>query len=560
MSKIFIVIILIFSSGLLVNSQSIPEHITNKPLYEFIEELANDQMIDLVSAVKPYSRSVIAEMLLEANRQREKLTRRQKDMLDLYLKDFALEAEIQVDSRLVLIQKDTTFLWSFWPPTLNYRDSLFRFNLKPVYGIRYFSNDNGNIRHIYGGLSVNAYIGSNWAVWVSLRDNQQVGARLASPQFLTQELGGSYKSLSGGGRGGEFSEMRAGISWSWSWGSLSLEKDHLEWGDNYHGANILSGRTPSYAMIKLHMKPAPWLDFNYHHGWLQSFVVDSVLSYYPNPGDPIKNVYHNKYIAANFFTVTPFRRLNISLGNSIIYSEMNVQPYYLIPFMFFKSVVHTQRGWGHNHNSAFFVNISSRQIKHLHIYGSWFVDEFSVTRISDPKRTNFTSTKTGMRLSNWPIRDVTLTAEYTYTYPKTFHHRTPVTTYESNNFNLGHYLRDNSRELYLALNVKPVKGLSIDVFYLNAEKGNVVPYVYNPPTPVDSDPFMDEVVWSNNTLAFKARYLFFNNISAFAELHHSDISGFDVDGQLAQEYLDMFTPDFFHGKNNTMIFGFQLGF
>jgi hypothetical protein len=128
----------------------------------------------------------------------------------------------------------------------------------------------------------------------------------------------------------------------WEWGNLSLEKDHLEWGDNYNGANILSGRTPSYAMIKLHMNPAPWLDFNYHHGWLVSQVVDSVQSYYPNPGDPLKTVYRNKYIAANMFTVTPFERLNISVGNSIIYSEMNVQPIYMIPFMFFKSVVHTQ--------------------------------------------------------------------------------------------------------------------------------------------------------------------------------------------------------------------------
>ena len=541
-------------------SQSIPEHISNKPLYDFIDELAGDHIIDLVSVVKPYSRSFIAEKLLEANRQRDKLTRRQKEMVDLYLNDFALETKIKADSKLILMHKDTTFLWSLWPPTLNYRDSLFRFSLKPLYGIRYFSNDSGNLRHTWGGLAVNAYIGNNWAVWASLRDNQQVGARLANPLYLTNELGGSYKSLSGGGKGGEFSEMRAGISWSWSWGSFSLEKDHLEWGDNYHGANILSGRTPSYAMIKLQMKPATWLDFNYHHGWLQSFVVDSVLSYYPNPGDPIKNVYHNKFIAVNMFTVTPFRKLNISLGNSIIYSEMNVQPYYLIPFMFFKSVVHTQRGWGHNHNSAFFVNISSRQIRHLHLYGTLFVDEFSVNRIGDHERTNFTSTKAGMRLSNWPARNVAFTAEYTFTYPKTFQHRTPVTTYETNNFNLGHYLRDNSRDLYLALNVKPVKGLSLDVSYMNAEKGNVVPYVYNPTTPVDSDPFMDEVVWSNNTLAFKAGYLFFNNFSAFAELYHSNIRGFDVDVRSAHEYLDMFTPNLFHGKKNTMVFGFQLGF
>ncbi len=110
------------------------------------------------------------------------------------------------------------------------------------------------------------------------------------------------------------------------------------------------------------------------------------------------------------------------------------------------------------------------------------------------------------------------------------------------------------------MQVKPVKCLSLDLSYLKAEKGNVVPYVYNPPTPVDQDPFMDEVVWSNNTLALKARYLFFNNFSVFAEFYNSDIRGYDVDDRPAQEYLDMFTPGFFHGKNNTFVFGLQLGF
>jgi hypothetical protein len=83
---------------------------------------------------------------------------------------------------------------------------------------------------------------------------------------------------------------------------------------------------------------------------------------------------------------------------------------------------------------------------------------FLVTRIRDDDRTNFTSTKGGFRLSNWPLNNVAMTAEYTFTFPKTYQHRTPVTTYETNNFNLGHYLRDNSRELYLGLQLSQLKG------------------------------------------------------------------------------------------------------
>ncbi len=540
----------------------VPEHISNQPLYDFLDELANDHIISLVSGVKPYSRSFIADRLVEADGQRARLSARQRTELDMYLNDYFLERETGLNSDVRLMERDTSFLWSLLPPVLSYRDSLFRFYLKPVLGVRYFHVKNGEMRHNWGGVAAHAYVGDNWAVWASLRDNQQIGGRLAMPDYLTREMGGNYKGLAGSGGGGEFSEMRGGISWSWSWGSLSLEKDHLEWGDNYNGSNILSGRTPSYGMVRLHMKPAKWLDFNYHHGWLMSEVVDSVMSYYPIPGDPYKMVYRNKFVSANVVTVTPFERLNISAGNLVIYSEPNVRPEYLIPFMFYKSVVHTQTHGvrGHNHNSAMYFNVSSRQIRHLHLYGTWFIDEFSVSRIGDESRTNFTSTKAGMRLSNWPVRNVAVTAEYTFTYPKAFQHRTPVTTYESNNFNLGHYLRDNSRELYLALQVKPFRGLILDVSYLNAEKGNVVPYIYNAPTRVDRDPYMEDVVWSNNTVSLSGRYLFYNNFSVYAEVRMSDIRGYDVDDRPAQEYLDMFTPELFHGRNDIVSFGMQLGF
>ena len=547
---------------MMLMGQALPEHISNQGLYEFLDELANDGIIELASAAKPYPRNLIAKKLVEAKGKAERLTARQGQQLRMYLNDFGLELHEDVTTHLRLFRRDTSFLFSILPPTLISRDSFFRFNLRPILGAHYYTNHNGSILHSWGGAAVNSYVGSNWAVWASLRDNRMDGGRLSGPTMLTQELGGIYKSLTGGGVGGEFSEMRGGIAWSWRWGYLSLEKDHLAWGDGYNGTNILSGRTPSFAMLKLNMHPAKWLEFNYFHGWLMSMVVDSVRTYTPNPGDPERTIFRDKYIAANLFTLKPWPRLHISFGNSVIYSDMGVYPAYLIPFMFYKSIVHTQTAGvrGHNHNSAMFFNISSRQIRHLHLYATLFVDEFSVSRIGDPTRTNFTSTKAGMRLSNWPIRNVSLTAEYTFTYPKTFQHRTLSTTFESNRYQLGHYLRDNARELFLNLGIKPLAGLTFDVSYLMAQKGNVVPYIYNSPTPVDEDPFMQEVVWSNETLSLRARYTLYSNVSTFAEVRYMNIQGHSADGREPQHYLNLFTPSLFQGKTNTTVIGLQVGF
>jgi hypothetical protein len=539
----------------------VPEHISNKPLYDFLDELANEQVIGLVSGMKPYPRLFIAEKLSEAKGMRHLMSHRQKHLLEMYLEDYHPElAVIHSSDRRGNAGADPGHRLSVWPPELTYDNGRFRFSAKPIWGIRYYNNENGKVRHTHGGAELHGYVGDNWSAWASLRDNYQTNEILAEPLYLTQLEGGAWKRGVQGRAGGDYSEMRAGIAYSWNWGSIAFQKDQLQWGDNYHGANILSGRTPSYPMIYLKLHPVDWLDFHYQHGWLNSMVVDSLRSVRFYEGHPLRRVHYNKFFAANMATFTPWPRLHLSVGNSVVYSEDNVYPGFLIPFAFFKSVVHSQaQNAGVNHNSAMFLNVSSRQIKHLHLYGSWFCDEFSKVRVGDPERTNFNSTKAGFRLSNWPLRDVALTAEYTFTYPKTFQHRTPTTTFESNRFNLGHYLRDNATELFLAIDIQPWRGLWVQLSFADARKGNIRPYLYGI-GPQDRDPFMEETVWHNTSLNLKARYLLYNNISLFFEWLHQDVQGFEVDDRTAQYYLDRFGPELFHGKTNTLVFGLQMGF
>ena len=50
-------------------------------------------------------------------------------------------------------------------------------------------------------------------------------------------------------------------------------------------------------------------------------------------------------------------------------------------------------------NSQMFFDISSRQIKHLHLYATWFIDEMSVSRFTKDDEWNFFSYKAGFRLN-----------------------------------------------------------------------------------------------------------------------------------------------------------------
>ena len=231
-----------------------------------------------------------------------------------------------------------------------------------------------------------------------------------------------------------------GITYTWKWGSFGAIKDHFVWGDNEHGSNIFSGRTPSFAHLHLHLKPARWLDFNYIHGWLVSNVIDSAKNYYVN-GSLNRQVFRPKYVAANLATITLVKGLDVSIGNSIVYSDQNVNPAYLIPVFFYKSVDHTQTSTGADElgqNAQMFFNISSRNIKNVHLYLSGFIDEISFSNALDEKeQSNFISGKIGMKISNLFHKNIFLTGEYTRTNPITYRHYVATTTFESNGYNMG---------------------------------------------------------------------------------------------------------------------------
>jgi len=80
-----------------LKSQVVYEHISRSNIYDFLDELANGKIIDLNSAVKPYSRAFIAGKLQEASAKQDQLTRRQQKEIEFYMKDYRLE--LQMDTR-----------------------------------------------------------------------------------------------------------------------------------------------------------------------------------------------------------------------------------------------------------------------------------------------------------------------------------------------------------------------------------------------------------------------------------------------------------------------------
>jgi hypothetical protein len=493
-----------------LDAQEVPQSVNNKGIYEFLDELANIHIITINSAIKPYSRLFISIRLKEAEEKREQLNSRQQKELDFYKLDFGKEdfGEKGRKGEGEMGRKGETERGRKRFDLLYYSDSLFSLTINPILGGEVFSNSSGKATYWRNGVEARGYIGK-WGFYASLRDNHE-NPLLGKPEYLTKSEGGHLKGNT--------------------------------------GANIFGGNNPTYVQLKLHISPVKWFDFNYFHGWLNSMVVDSNNSYWitNSYGKDYREVYHKKFIAANMFTFIPLKNLNVSAGNSIVYNDENVNPAYLIPLFFYKSVDHSLTSGIDNMNSQMFLDISSRQIKNLHLYGTLFIDELSVSRFTMKDQWNFFSYKAGFRVTDFPVANLSFTTEFTYTYPLSFQHYVPTLTFENAGYNLGHYLKDNTREWYIALDYRPIRTLNFNLFFSDAIRGPDytalgVPRVGNPP--------LVSVEWQNTSYGIKASYQVINDLYTWFSFTNSDIRGDET-----------WSPVYFFGKKNTLNAGLTFGF
>jgi hypothetical protein len=342
--------------------------------------------------------------------------------------------------------------------------------------------------------------------------------------------------------------MQGGVTYSWKWGYAGLVKDNQQWGNNYNGANIYGGNNPSFMQLRLHLTPAKWFEFNYFHGWMNSMVIDSNSSFWVSNtyGKDYREIYHKKFIAANMFTFTPIKYLNISAGNSIIYDNETINPAYLIPLFFYKSVDHSITSGINNMNSQLFFDISSRQIKNVHLYATMYIDELATSRFSKKDEWNFLSYKAGFRLIDFPVANLSFTTEFTYTYPLTFQHDVPTLTFENAGYNLGHYMKDNSREWYLAFDYRPIRTLDINLFFIDEIRG---PDYVELGTDRVGNPPLTSVEWHNTAIGLKGSYQVINDLFCWFSFTAGNIRG---DAR--------WSAPFFYGRKNTLNMGISFGF
>jgi hypothetical protein len=221
------------------------------------------------------------------------------------------------------------------------------------------------------------------------------------------------------------------------------------------------------------------IDFVYFHAELNSNIVDSALSYHTYSSslvDYYRPVDHSKFMAAHQLEFTVIDGLNLSIGESIVYSDRGPLFIYLIPVMFFKAGEHYNRD---SDNAQFFGSADVNLIPNVNFYLSLFIDELNTDNFFDPNRSRkqvaFTS---GIHTYDLLIENAEFIAEYTRLNPWVYSHKYTAADYTNNGYVLGDWVGQNGDDLYFDLSYRPTRQLKVGGFSEVYRKGGLMDVKY----------------------------------------------------------------------------------
>ncbi|MCH7827270.1 MAG: hypothetical protein IIC75_04745, partial [Bacteroidetes bacterium] len=444
--------------------------------------------------------------------------------------------------RSSLFGKDRYNRWRLF----SYSSNLFKVNLSPIFGYKIGSNDKAKQTHRWNGAYFYGYFSDNIGFSFDFRDNAETGDNIDRTKSFTS-VTGIVISKSNKDKI-EYSEIHTTLSANWSWGEITVGKDFLQWGYAQSGQLVLSQKAPSFPFIRLDIHPTSWLCFNYIHGWLNSDVIDSNEIYASKRIGQNRTLFRDKYLASHTLIITPVKGLDISLGESIVYSD-RLEISYLMPLMFFRLADHFLSNNNNNagDNSQFFLGISSRNhIKNTHLYGTLFIDEIRTEGLFDPeKQRNQFGFTLGGSVVDLPIKNLSLTSEFTRIFPFVYSHFIPTQTYESSSYNLGHWIGNNADLIYGAVNYRFMRGLQATIWGEYIRKGGqgTVDQQYTLP----SQTFLFGLRTNHTFFGIDVKYEFIHELFARAKFLYSKTSSEQTNGTFIDDSRSEFNFAVYYG-------------
>jgi hypothetical protein len=473
---------------------------TSNEVYAYLYRMSQKGLVQWNDYELPMCRRSIYNALALLKEKEDKLSVIEKKELAFYLRDFEFDNLADSTTNKISFLDKTGGMYR----TAILKNKQVKIFVDPLIGFDYFSSEGKSNKKYFGGIRFAGYLGKNVGINFSFRDYTEKGDSIDFKKSFSSEQGMIASSDKSNYL--NYSKLNFNIGYTWKKGVLSIGKDNLQWGYGQASKLILSDKAPSFMHIKLDYYPWKWLHFNYYHAWLSSDIIDSSRSY--NTGFGIyREVFRPKFMAAHSLTFIPSKRLSISLGESVVYSD-KADIGYLIPINFFRAYDHDASNYNNNasSNSQFFVQVSSRNhIPKTHLYGSLFIDELRVSDFSNPAmRRNQTGFSLGLNRTDFFVQYLGLGIEYTRIFPFVYSNIVPAEYYTHHNYLLGDWMGNNADRKYVYLTYTPLARLKLKASFEEIRKGGpgTTQQQYVLPQP----PFLFDYLFTYRSIAATAAY------------------------------------------------------
>lgn len=515
------VFFLFFVIGIVTQAHSQVNESAGSSVYDYLYRMSQKGLIKWNDYQLPLDRKAISLAIDSLSSNQNRLTKVETKELEFYKQEYAFDQFSPASEEKVFFKKDAFNRFRVG----KYEKDEAKIFVDPLFGLQALKSGNKNTYHYFSGVRLAGYFGKRWGFNFAFRDNTEKGDTLTHLSSFAPVEGivptiQTQRSIN-------YSSFNYNVGYRWSNGALSAGQENLSWGYGIGGNIALSGRAPSFPFIKFDFDPWHWLHFSYFHGWLQSNIIDSARSYNTSSGifGSRREIYFPKFIAHHSLTVTPLKGLDISLGESIIYSD-KLNFAYLIPINFFKAYDQHNSRYNINagDNSQFFGLISSRNhIRNTHIYSQVFIDEIRASKVFNKKeRRNQLGYTLGINRTDLFVNYLTAGIEYSRINPFVYNNLMPTQTYESNSYSLGDWMGNNADRLYLFVQYVPVPKLRVKLWHQKirkGESGTLDQQYFQAPQPE----FLFQKLFDYKETAFTARYEFINRLIASMEINSNNI-------------------------------------
>ncbi len=438
-------------------------------VYPFLKKMeARQLLMNYRDAMKPLSRLYIAQQLMELDSVAARMNAVDRSEFEFLRTEFQYEtAKLSGDSA------PTETRWHALSTELT--KGIFNFDVNARYAYSKLGDESD--RYLHKGLKMQGYAFDDVGYYFNWIDETESGKAVNPQKANTPDPGIVIEQR--GPTSLAYSDIDAQLSWHIGKIELSLEKVKNIWGYGERGQVILSNKAPSYPQIKLRVPLSKRIDFVYFHAELNSNIVDSALSYHTYSSglmDYYRPVDHAKYMAAHQLEFTIIDGLNLSIGESIVYSDRGPLLLYLIPVMFFKAGEHYNTD---SDNSQIFGSADINLIPNVNFYLSLFIDELNTDNFFDPNRSRkqvaFTS---GIHTYDLLIDNAEFIAEYTRLNPWVYSHKYTAANYTNNGYVLGDWIGQNGDDLYFDVSYRPMRQLRVGGFSEVYRKGGLMDVSY----------------------------------------------------------------------------------